>query len=200
MPTFFQGLDSKTTQLNQKHLSSKSHCSTFNSCCLSVVLLLDSHVFCLNKSVLLNVLCVWILFQNASSHSCFRCLSRKQQFFKETTVTIAPAKKGRARKERRYVYRLLRKKILSKNQIRICLNTGHTLGEFTRTRHRTEPTTVLRLLCCHLQRENARDHFLRKKKSNKSTMPVHNLCQWSYGKRARLVICRTDLFLMLFVN
>ena len=29
-------------------------------------------VFCPNNSIILNLSCVWILFQNFSSHSCFR--------------------------------------------------------------------------------------------------------------------------------
>ena len=57
------------------------HYSPFNFC-LSLVLYLEkwaypdknSHVvfFVIINSVLLNLLCVWALFWNASSHSCFR--------------------------------------------------------------------------------------------------------------------------------
>ena len=32
-------------------------------------------MFCQINSFLLNLLCVWILFQNASSHSCFSCFA-----------------------------------------------------------------------------------------------------------------------------
>ena len=50
----------------------------YGNSCLSVVLYLDRGLpwkfacFALINSVLLNHLCVWILFENGSSHHCFR--------------------------------------------------------------------------------------------------------------------------------
>ena len=64
-----------------RRLNSTPHFSPFN-CCLSVVFCsLGREItpkvcmlcFVLIVSVLLNLLCAWILFYNASRHSCFKC-------------------------------------------------------------------------------------------------------------------------------
>ena len=88
-----------------------------------------------------------------------------------------------------------------KNLIRICFNAGHTLGEFTRTRHRTEPTTVLRLLCCHLERENARDktnYEERKATSQRCQCIIYD--SGAMGKELVLTSVEQIFFLILFLN
>ena len=77
MPTFFQALDTKITQLNQKKISGLARHLIFHrflpfNCCLSVVLQHNKGdypensivVFCPNKKRSLNSLCVLIMVIN----------------------------------------------------------------------------------------------------------------------------------------